>query len=71
MRRAYAPDFFRFGRDPIVERSLEFGALRIAQFAVNPAVQFSSNVFINIPQQILQLFARIEQARHDGADRTA
>src|SRR4030095_12425982 len=28
--------FFRFGRDPIVERRLEFGALRIAQFTVNP-----------------------------------
>src|SRR6476646_773039 len=27
---------FRFGRDPIIERSLEFGALRTAQFAVNP-----------------------------------
>src|SRR4029450_1420513 len=28
--------FFRFGRDPIVERSLEFGALPISQFTVHP-----------------------------------
>src|SRR4030095_7490162 len=27
---------FRFGRDPIVERSLEFAALRVAQFAITP-----------------------------------
>src|SRR5439155_19249446 len=32
------------------------------------AVHFSSNVFINVSQQILQFLARIKQARHHRAD---
>src|SRR4029453_3261515 len=31
------------------------------------AVHFSSNVFINVPQQILQFLARIKQTRHHRA----
>src|SRR3982074_233522 len=33
------------------------------------AVNFSSNVFINVPQQSLQFFAGVEKPGHDRADR--
>src|SRR6266849_1601979 len=34
------------------------------------AVHFSSNVFIEIPQQVLQFFPRVEKSRHDRANGT-
>src|ERR1051325_7574223 len=35
------------------------------------AVHFSSNVFINISQQILEPFSRVEQPRHYRSNRTS
>ena len=61
----------RLGRGAVLERSLKLGPLRSLSSSSTQAVHFSSNVFINIPQQILQFFPRIKQARHDRADGAA
>src|SRR5438270_13350737 len=34
------------------------------------AVHFSSNVFIEVPQKVLQFFPGVEKSRHHGADGT-